>query len=31
MPYEYRHMTPEERAAIVEERRQRGYPPAVLN
>ncbi|MCK4470369.1 MAG: transposase [Anaerolineae bacterium] len=26
MPYEYRHMTPEERAAAVEERRQRGYP-----
>jgi hypothetical protein len=29
MPYEYRHMTPEERAAIVEERRQRGYPRCV--
>lgn len=26
VPYEYRHMTPEERAAVVEERRQRGYP-----
>ncbi len=26
MPYEYRDMTPEERAAVVEERRQRGYP-----
>lgn len=26
MSYEYRHMTPEERAAILEERRQRGYP-----
>ena len=26
MPYEYRHMTPKERAAVVEERRQRGYP-----
>ncbi len=26
MPYEYRQMTPEERAAIVEERRLRGYP-----
>lgn len=26
MPYEYRQMTPEERAVVVEERRQRGYP-----
>lgn len=26
MPYEYRRMTPEERAAVVEERRRRGYP-----
>ena len=26
MPYEYRHMTPKERAAIVEGRRQRSYP-----
>jgi hypothetical protein len=26
VPYEYRHMTPEERAAVLEERRQRGYP-----
>jgi putative transposase len=26
MPYEYRLMTPEERAAVVEERRRRGYP-----
>ena len=26
MPYEYRHMTPEERAAVIEERRRRGYP-----
>ena len=26
MPYEYRHLTPEERAAAVEERRQRGHP-----
>ena len=26
MPYEYRSMTPEERAAVVEERRQCGYP-----
>lgn len=26
MPYEYRHMTPAERAAAVEERRKRGYP-----
>lgn len=26
MAYEYRRMTPEERAAIVEERRKRGYP-----
>jgi len=26
MPYEYRYMTSEERAAVVEERRQRGYP-----
>jgi len=26
MPYEYRHMTPEERAIVVAQRRQRGYP-----
>ncbi len=26
MPYNYRKMSPEERAAIVEQRRQRGYP-----
>ena len=26
MPYEYHHLTLEERAAVVEERRQRGYP-----
>ena len=26
MPYEYRQMTPEERAAVVEDRRSRGYP-----
>ncbi len=26
MPYEYRKMTPEERAAVVEYRRSRGYP-----
>lgn len=26
MPYEYRHMTPAERAATVEQRRKRGYP-----
>jgi len=26
MPYEYRHMTPQQRAAAVEERRRRGYP-----
>lgn len=26
MPYEYRRMKPEERAAVIEDRRQRGYP-----
>ena len=26
MPYEYRHMTPEERTVVIEERRRRGYP-----
>ena len=26
MPYAYRHMTPEERTAVVQDRRHRGYP-----